>query len=95
TVHLVLSRKTSFNVLLELMYLLWLGVVCQRSPVKHKQINPNLNILSNVSVASSTSSLGEPFVSITLVCRSGQSSLVTSRRSLHKMKMVFLSSLVL
>ncbi|KAI9341625.1 hypothetical protein BDR26DRAFT_859980, partial [Obelidium mucronatum] len=25
TVHLVLSKNTSFNVLLELMYLLWLG----------------------------------------------------------------------
>ncbi|KAI9342539.1 hypothetical protein BDR26DRAFT_859105 [Obelidium mucronatum] len=74
TVHLVLSRKTSFNVLLELMY---------------------LNILSSASVASSTSSLGDPLVSMTLWCRSEQSSLVTSRRSLHKMKMVFLSSKVL
>ncbi|KAI9344989.1 hypothetical protein BDR26DRAFT_857039 [Obelidium mucronatum] len=71
TVHLVLSKNTSFNVLLELMYLLWLGVVY-------------LNILSSASVASSTSSLGDPL-----------SSLVTSRRSLHKMKMVFLSSKVL
>ncbi|KAI9341630.1 hypothetical protein BDR26DRAFT_859999, partial [Obelidium mucronatum] len=40
TVHLVLSKNTSFHVLLELMY---------------------LNILSSASVASSTSSLGEPF----------------------------------
>ncbi|KAI9324929.1 hypothetical protein BDR26DRAFT_850564 [Obelidium mucronatum] len=71
TVHLVLSKNTSFNVLLELMYLLWLGVVY-------------LNILSSASVASSTSSLGDPLVSMTLWCR-----------SLHKMKMVFLSSKVL
>ncbi|KAI9320374.1 hypothetical protein BDR26DRAFT_883959 [Obelidium mucronatum] len=74
TVHLVLSRKTSFNVLLEWIY---------------------LNILSSASMASSTSSLGDPLVSMTLWCRSGQSSLVTSRRSLHKMKVVFLSSKVL